>query len=64
MNAYGFAQGLQVITTLETRNEPSVAATIRPLLQRVRHVNKIFICQTQLAQRIAEMRIKARRDND
>src|SRR5690242_21746976 len=52
------AERLQIVSTLETGNETSIATTRCPLLQRARHVNEVFILEQQLSERIAEMRVK------
>src|SRR6185503_12563495 len=64
VSSHGFTQCLEIVTTLQTRNETPIATRVRPLLQCPRHVDKIFIHKLQLPQRIAEMGIKACGDDD
>src|ERR1051326_600728 len=64
VRADGFAEGFEIVTAFETRNDAAPATAVSPLLQCPREVNKIMVHQQQLPQRVAEMRIKARGDTD
>ena len=55
MRADGFAESFEVVATLETGNEASLATAVSPLFQSPRKVNKILVHQKQLTQRIAEI---------
>src|SRR6185503_402230 len=64
MRADRFAEGFEVVAALQTGNDPPLTTTVRPLFQSPREVNKILVRQEQLTQRIAEVRIKTRGDDD
>src|SRR5687768_9001805 len=58
------AERIEVVTTFQTGNQSTLTTARSPLFHGPRHVDKIFIHQQQLAQRISEVRIKTRRDDD
>src|SRR5690349_22386170 len=64
VRSHRLAERLQIVSTLETGNETSFTTTRRPLFHRARHLDEVFVLKQQLSERIPEMRVETRRDDD
>ncbi len=63
MRADGFAERREVVSTLQTRHEPSVAYLARPRFHRAREMSEIVVFQHQLTERIAFVRVESGGDD-